>query len=169
MHNVFKQIHDSDFIYSQQNPDTAIEILINDIKRIIRLSTIRKKAHKKHNPRSKWISPGIIKSCLEKEKMYKTWRQDPGNMTLKQTYQSYAKVLEKIILKAKRNYDIAEAEKAGTNNKKLWNYIKEKIGRNSNKIKNDLDYLEENRLKIQGNKNVSKHLNEFFSTIGSNL
>ena len=40
--------------------------------------------------------------------MYKMWRQDPGNMTLKQTYQSYAKVLEKIILKAKRNYDIAE-------------------------------------------------------------
>ena len=66
------------------------------------------------------------------------WRQDPGNMTLKQRYQSYAKVLEKIILKAKRNYDIAEAEKASTNNKKLWNYIKEKIGKKPNKIKKRL-------------------------------
>ena len=169
MHNVFKQIHDWDFIYSQQNPDTAIEILINEIKRIIQLSTTRKKAHKKHNLRSKWIFPGIIKSCLEKEKMYKMWRQDPGNMTLKQRYRSYAKVLEKIILKAKRNYDITEAEKASTNNKKLWNYIKEKIGKKHNKIKNDFDYLEENGLKIQGDTNVSKHLNEFFSTIGSNL
>ena len=103
MHDVFKQIHDWDFIYSQQNPDTAIEILINEIKRIIQLSTTRKKAHKKHIPRSKWIPPGIIKSCLEKEKMYKMWRQDSGNMTLKKTYQSYAKVLEKIILKAKHN------------------------------------------------------------------
>ena len=59
--------------------------------------------------------------------MYKMWRQDPGNMTLKQRYQSYAEVLEKIILNAKRNYDIAEVEKASTNNKNLWNYIKEKI------------------------------------------
>ena len=97
------------------------------------------------------------------------WRQDPGNMTLKQRYQSHAKVLEKIILKAKHNYDIAEVEKAGTNKKKLWNYIKEKIGKKPNKIKNDFDYLEENGLKIQGDKNVSKHLNKFFSTIGSNL
>ena len=46
-------------------------------------------------------------------------------MTLKQTYQSYMKVLEKIILlKAKRNYNIGEADKTSTNNKKLWNYIK---------------------------------------------
>ena len=49
------------------------------------------------------------------------------------------------------------------------NYIKEKIGKKPNKIKNDFVYLEENGLKIQGDKNVSKHITEFFSTIGSNL
>ena len=46
MHNVFKQIHDWDFIYSQKNSDTAIEILINEIKRIIQLSTTRMKAQR---------------------------------------------------------------------------------------------------------------------------
>ena len=85
--------------------------------------------HYYHYPRSKWISPGIIKSCLKKEKMYKMWRQDPGNMTLKQRYQSYAKVLEKIILKAKRNYHIAEAEKASTNKKNYGIISKKKLAK----------------------------------------
>ena len=33
MHNLFKQIYDWDLRYSQQNPDTVIEILINEKKK----------------------------------------------------------------------------------------------------------------------------------------
>lgn len=46
-----------------------------------------------------------------KESLYKTWKRKPQNENLKKEYKNYVEILEKVISKAKTEYEIKKCKK----------------------------------------------------------
>ena len=82
----------------------VVELLISNIKTAIKKATVVKKTMK-NTSRSKWITKGIIKSCLTKEIINQKWKNSIENQNLKQQYKNYVKWLNKVITTAKYDFD----------------------------------------------------------------
>ena len=64
----------------------------------------------------------------------------PHNITLKNDYKNYEKILNKVIKDAKYKFECNEIKRVTQNSRLLWNTINCKLGKGSQK-KNSPDYL----------------------------
>lgn len=165
---------DFNYIFDIQDPNTAIDALINEIQTLKRESTLKIKSNKYRNkckfsvPRKNWITEGIVKSCNTKEMLYNLWKLDKNNAKLKDDYKTYCKILNSVVTRAKRNYDAEQVSESSSDSKKLWQYINNKLGKN-NKVDNDIKYLIYKNKEITDDKEVADVFVDFFSSIGLNL
>ena len=143
-------------------------MLTINIKTALRKATVVKKT-KKNTSRSKWVTEGIMKSCLTKEILYQKWKNSFENENLKQQYKNYVKWLNKVITAAKYNFDKEEFEKASNNNKKMWDFVKRKSNKTKNKYDKKIDYLTDNLNNIYQTEYIAETFNKFLSCIGSKL
>ena len=51
-----------------------------------------------------------MKSCTNKEKLYKLWKKDPYNNRKREEYKNFTNILKNIINKAKNLYDKKQIE-----------------------------------------------------------
>ena len=84
--------------------DKNVTILFNNflntyLKNFYACFPIRKKIH--HKISKPWLTTGIRISCLNKRKMYRTYRIN-NNPTFKAYYKIYCKILSSVIITAKR-------------------------------------------------------------------
>lgn len=153
--------------------DTFFELLIDSIKGLIDESKCkinRKRNNKNNKPHSSWITKGIMSSCKTKENLYKLWNLDRHNIKLKYDYNSYCKILNKVIKLAKINH-----EKKYVNNiyifkdsKKMWQYVNSKIGKKV-KATPELDFLNCNDVIISDKQAIADEFVDFFSNVGVEL
>lgn len=154
-----------------QDPNHAINTLIDEIHNLVIKATFKDKQkikNKKNIPRKNWITSGIIISCNTKEALYNLWKLNKNNVNMKNEYNRYCKILNKVIKCAKNEYDKNVINANLNNSKKLWQYINKKLGRNE-KAKNDIECLRLNDKIVSKPKDIADTLIEHFSEIGIKL
>jgi hypothetical protein len=153
-----------------QDPDEAINILIQNMQRIINKSYRypKKKQKKKDNqPRKDWITSGIVNSCKTKEFLYLCWAKDKSNTSLREEYNKYCKVLNRIIKAAKQNFEKNTVSQC-KDSRKLWNFVNGKIGRTEKKSCN-IESLICDGNKVSDKKQIANNFVDYFSNIGNSL
>ncbi|XP_046628200.1 uncharacterized protein LOC124309028 [Neodiprion virginianus] len=125
--------------------------------------------HKNNNkPRSSWITKGLMISCKTKETLYNLWNLDRSNNTLKQEYNSYCKLLNKLISLTKNEYENEMVKNIYKDSRKLWNYVNGKLGKNKN-VSTEIDYIIRNEEIVTDNRDIADKFVDFFSNIGDEL
>ena len=152
------------------DPNIAINILIDKIKTCLSKAEYTEKTNKTNNmkPRKDWITMAIMKSCNTKEKLYKIWKKDPNNTRKREEYRKFTNILKNIINKAKELYDKKQIENSMNNSKSIWNLINQKIGKNRKK-NNNINNIIDNNKKITDHQKIADHLKKFFCNVGKKL
>ena len=118
--------------------------------------------------KSPWMTKGLRKSSKRKQKLYEKFIKNRtyGNET---KYKAYKSLFEKVKQKAKKSYYSKEIINAKDNSKKIWDVMKEIIGKSkniSNKLPKQLNY--KNKIIFEKSK-IAESFNDFFAKVGKNL
>lgn len=113
-----------------------------------------------------WITPGIKKSCESKRELFirvKTTKDDD----LKKKYNTFCRVLNKVIAFAKRDYNEKKIVNADDKIKSMWNLINENTKGKKIVETNNYIGLSDGKKKATTNYDAPDIFNDFFSSIGS--
>ena len=149
----------------------SINNLISKINYLIKLSTKKISNHKyrfKNHNDKEWITPAVKKSCSTKNKLYRAWQENPFNLDLKNNYKKYANKLNNLIKYLKFKYEKDKINNFNRDNKKIWNFVKDKIGTGNRKNTN-IDLINHNNFDIKDPFEIANHFNTFFAEIGPTL
>ncbi|PNF44137.1 hypothetical protein B7P43_G03190, partial [Cryptotermes secundus] len=108
-----------------------------------------------------WITAGIRIYCGEEKKNLKLKKEE--NLALKDYYSKYCKILNKVIVLAKKNSYDNYIRKSHNELKSTWKIINSETGRISKR--NDLQDL----IKKCKNQNAAEQINDYFISIGNKL
>lgn len=166
--SVSQNIDWSNFFYLQ-DPNFAINSFISEIQNSINLAkTTKKIKDKTKDIRKPWITPAIYKSIKHKELLYNLWKKSNNCISLKIEYTKYEKVLKKVLVVAKNNFEVLEAERLSLDSKKLWSFINSKIGRT--KIKSStIEKIKTRNRTVTESHDIADSFNEYFTDIGHQL
>ncbi|CAG9133186.1 unnamed protein product [Plutella xylostella] len=115
-----------------------------------------------------WITPGIKKSCESKRELFirvKTTKDDD----LKKKYNTFCRVLNKVIAFAKRDYNEKKIVNADDKIKSMWNLINENTKGKKIVETNNYIGLSDGKKKATTNYDAPDIFNDFFSSIGSHI
>lgn len=156
-------------ILDSKDPELALNEFISTLKTLLIKSTVTiRKKNKSRDKRKNWITNGIITSCNKKELLYQIWRKNPLNETYKNDYKNYVKLLNKVIKAAKVKFEEEIVNKCNNDCKRLWSYIKNKLGKNTKKS-NKIDCIIDNGETLEDPKRIANSFNNFFGSIGKKL
>ena len=155
------------------DPNLATDHMIRKIQTCIdcsnyKVNTNGRKANKL--PRKVWITKAIIISCERKENLYKLTKTNPQCKEIKTEYNTYSKILNKVIKDAKIKYEKNLIKMNSNNPRKLWNFISTKLGKNRKNLNSDINQLLDTNNKIITEPlQKANHLNNYFCGVGKNL
>ena len=134
---------------------------------------VRKKKFNKYKHRkSKWITKGIIRSILFKDKLYVKLKATPVESDLYEgrllNFRTYARILKQSINLAKKQYYFGCFEKFKGDMKKTWTIINEVVNRKQAK-KEFPDSFEIEGRRISNDKTIANEFNRYFIEIGPKL
>lgn len=161
-----KCITEIDFapIYTLANANDALEYLLNSVTSAInKCSTTFKVPHKQKIVKP-WITPGLLRCIRNRDRMHKQLKKSPDNETLQVTYKRYRNFCNGLLRKIKRGYEKDRLNKAGTNSKKLWSFIKDVT--HTKKI--NATAVELTKIQLTPQESVNA-VNEFFVNVAKTL
>ena len=124
------------------------------------------KPNRKKNPRTEWITPGLIRSCMVKSKLYKKYKQNPTIIT-ESIYKTYRNKLKQLLRNAEHKYYTDKIYRCQGNVKQLWKILKDLLQNcKSSAWPSSFIY---NGLTLSDRKEIVEKFNDFFSSIGPNL
>jgi len=133
-----------------------------------KMVTYNKHKHRK----KKWITGGILRSIVFRDKLYQRYKNTPNHHpdyhTLKWNLKTYNTLLKKVIRSAKATYYQSSFEKFKNDSRNTWLTIKTIM--NKTKSKKDFPkYFMINNVEISNPKQIADSFNEYFVNIGVNL
>lgn len=149
------------------DPNVAMSMVVDKIKYFIMQATFNNKKIARSKPRKPWITPGIVKSIIKKEKLYKAWIKNKNDEHLKMAYKTYEKTLIKAIKYARWVYDTNQIASLGNNTKKIWSYINNKLNRKMQR--NRIEKIDVNNKILSDSSEIAENFNNFFTNIGLDL
>ncbi|KAL7288544.1 hypothetical protein TKK_0017286 [Trichogramma kaykai] len=152
---------------ANNDSDIAIEQLIIGIKNCIEQATVNVKKSRL-NFRKPWMTQAIYKCMRHWEHLYKLWKVNTTSDETKKQYNAYANYLRKLICTAKANFEIKTARDSSGDSKKLWNYIRNRMGNGKSKTC-DIQSIKVNDVMIKDPDEMAIKFNEYFSDIGKQL
>ena len=78
----------------------------------------------------------------------------------------YVKILNRVIKDAKVKYERDRINENSNDPKKIWNIIREKIGKNKKKSVNKIKYIYEKGIKIENKTEIANIMNNFYCNVG---
>ena len=130
------------------------------------------KYNKYKHKKSKWITPGILKSIKYRDKLYKSWRQayntSESSEIIKRNLSTYNNILKKTIRNAKKMYFDKCLSKCKNDIKNTWRTINHILGRN-NTVKSLPSEFKIDDNVIEDKHEIANHFNKYFLNIGHNL
>lgn len=114
-------------IYEITDLEDALELLIRKIDTVYNKSI--KIIPKTQKSRKCWITPALINSVNEKNKLYKIWKSDICDNVKKEQYLQYERRLNNVLQSAKNRYDQKLIQGADT--KKMWQYVNNRLDKNT--------------------------------------
>ena len=110
--------------------------------------------------KSPWMTPGLIKSAKNKNKLYSNYLKNPSHLN-KTIYTKYKNFFTYLKREAEKNYIINKLRENKNNLKKTWDIIKQSV--NNNKSKNNMPTLiESNNDIISTPIEMTETFNNFF-------
>lgn len=147
------------------NVNESTTKLVTQVQKVIKLSTRKLNRKKKATKRKNWITKGLMTSCEHKNRLYLEWTRDKNNILKKNRYQTYNKLLQKLIRIAKIKSEQDYVKTHCTNSKTTWSYVNEKLGRSKSK-KNPIDHIVIDNKTISNKKEMADKFNKYFNTVG---
>src|ERR1043165_7657593 len=126
--------------------------------------TVRLKRAK--NPRSDWITSGLIKSCNKKSALYKKFIKNPNPET-KKRYICCRNKLKSILKKAENNFYRNKFNQVKGNLTQTWKLIGTLL--NNNKLSDTVKVFVKDVTKITDPQEIVELFNKFFVCIGDRL
>ena len=117
-------------------------------------------------PKNKWMTKGLMKSCVRKAKLYKRYCQNKTD-TDKKRYIAYRNKLKMVLQKAEKKFVCDKFKTVLGNLKQTWKQINLILNKNSKSHLNDI-FQHEGRFISDKNIIVNK-FNDYFVNIGSQL
>jgi hypothetical protein len=119
-----------DDIFSGNDFDTIFNSFLNTYLRIFHSSFPLKKVRTSPNIKiNNWITPGVKISCRRKRELYALRRNN--NVSFKNCYKSYCKILSSVISTAKRLHNDRLIANSKNKMKTTWNIVKHVTGKMS--------------------------------------
>lgn len=161
-----KDIMSIDFepIYSNHDPEKTMTYLCEKIHTAIVNNTITKTLPKRKRIIKPWITAGLLKCIKNRDRLHKKHKNSPNNEIIKLTYTRYRNYCNSLLKKLKRIYERNLISKAGNNNKKIWEAIKDITNTSKNKTTpNELLKL------AQTPEQSLNEINKYFINVGKKL
>ena len=117
-------------------------------------------------PQSPWMSNHLLLCNRFRDKLYRKSLSYPTEEN-KDRYSTYRNNYQRTCRERKRIYYQSELEKAGKDGRKVWQVLREVMGKS--KYSSDLEYLEINGAKIENKKEIANAFNSHFAKLGENL
>jgi hypothetical protein len=127
----------------------------------------RVRFNKRVMPIQKYMTPDLLRSRLEKLKLFRKSKSRSSTHEDVERYKSYLSAYNKSRNKAKKVYFRKRVRDVKGDPRGLWNILKETIGL-KNKAK-EVEYLEINGQRVEGSVNIANAFNFEFSNIGARL
>lgn len=155
---------DFDPVYNCDDLNNRMSYLVTTIQEIISKNTTYNRVSKKNYNIKPWITPGLIRCMRHRDKLHKMAKLNPHNSIYQLTYKRYRNYCNNILKKVKNNYDKNELDKAGTNSKKVWKYIKN-VTYTNKRLESSSGLLQAQSSQVT----CANNANEFFVNVGKNL
>ena len=121
----------------------------------------------KRDPRSPWITKGLLKSINTKNKLYKQYLSCPNDSN-RQKFKTFRNKLHSLIRKSKRSYYFRKFNHVKNNMRQTWKTINNVIGRVQKPNLAD-QYRHDSGTIITDPSVISNEFNDFFVNIGPKL
>ncbi|MGB1899487.1 MAG: reverse transcriptase family protein, partial [Candidatus Kariarchaeum pelagius] len=130
------------------------------------------KFNKYKHPKSKWATPGILRSIRYRDKLYKSWRLAQSTPeiceNIKTNLSTYNCILKRVIRDAKKIYYGNCFSRFKNDLRNTWRTINEILGR-----RKQVDPLPSefhiNNNRVDDKNEIANHFNKYFLNIGQNL
>jgi hypothetical protein len=156
-------------VLDNNNADDDYDKFVKHLKDVydecIPLKKYRSKPKK--DPRSPWITRGLLNSINTKNKLYKQYLRCPNDNT-QQKFKTFRNKLHGLIRKSKRNYFFKKFEDAKNNMRQTWKTINNVIGRTQKQTLSE-QYKRESGTIITDPTVISNEFNDFFVNVGPKL
>lgn len=111
-------------IYNMSDVNLAADFFTGSISKAIASNTIAVTSPGRKRILKPWITKGLLRCMRNRDKLYIKSKKNPGNEIIQTTYKRYRNYCNNILKRAKIDYEKDMIKKAGNNNKKLWEIIK---------------------------------------------
>lgn len=163
---IVQDLSTTDFssVLSCSNPNLAAEILIQIISNTLSKNSTIVKIPRKKRILKPWITPGLLRCIRHRDRLYKTFKTNPDDLTNMLIYTRYRKFCNYLLKRVKREYYQNEFQKVRNSPKEAWKKINQvaNIHKNQNHASNLL------KLSINPSSSIDA-VNTFFANIGSEL
>ena len=124
----------------------------------------RVRFNKRTMPINKWQFKGLLKCRLKKLNLEAFSKTSDATAEDVKNYTDYRNNYNRAASKAKKIYYRKRVRDAGKDSKKLWDILKESMGKK--KDANEVEFLEVDGIKIEGDINISNCFNDHFANVG---
>ena len=160
------QLEDWSRVYETQNAQEAYTHFSETISQLYETNfpvKIRKSVKSDENP---WLTTGLKKSIKKKNRLYTKYRQRP-NSYYRFIYNTYKKILTKLIALAKKKHYEFLITSNRDNPRKTWQILNKAIGRDN--CKTPLKIAKINNQLCTDTEIIANSLNDYFINVGKNL
>ena len=120
----------------------------------------------KMTPRHPWITPGLMRSCIKKGKLFKIYLNDKTDEN-KRMYITYRNKLKSLTIKAERAYyKLRFQEKVG-DIKETWKLVNSIISKRP--LSTETTHIIVEDIKITDKVDIANHYNNYFTDLGTTL
>lgn len=165
---MLQSINWSDLSTDNMDPNVAFKVFSKTFLDVYEACFPIRKVNitRKRNPRKPWMTTGLIKSCIKKEKLYKLRIKHPTDQNII-NYKNYRNKLNKIIRAAQKNYYAQQFETFKSNIKLTWQTIKCILHKNNNTPL--VTSFKINNAETTDKSVIVNKFNEYFVNIGPSL
>lgn len=166
MKSLENDMRDIDFdpVFNSNDPNASLQYFIEALQTRISNNTSSKIISRRYTNIKPWITPGLVRCIRHRDKLHQKWKQTPNNTILSVTYKRYRNFCNNLLKKQKIQYDRAQLQKAGKNNKLIWKFIKSNTFRQT-KVDTQLDLLST----CLNPSEATNKVNNYFVNVGKNL
>jgi hypothetical protein len=151
-------------VYNSDDADFSMTYLINNVQQVLLRNTQYICLRNKNYNIKPWITPGLIRCMRHRDKLHMKAKSNPANLILQTSYKRYRNYCNDLLKKMKINYEKINLEKAKSNNKKVWKFIKN-LAFTSKEHESSSHLL----LTHSSQLTAADSVNDFFVHIGKNL
>ena len=150
------------------NPDAAYDEFFTKFKDAYNIAfpLIKVMVRRRDKFKNPWMTPGLLKSSRQKEKLYKKYLNNPNSLT-KANFTNYRNKFKSLRIKAEKTYYESEFTKYNNDLKKTWRIIRSII--NNNNPDKAIDTLCIDGIKITDPLILAEKFNNYFTGLAQSL